>query len=1604
MSLAILEEPRLIHALPGRVRVHLPEWTGRGQRTLETRLRQVPGVRSAQANPLTGNLLVCFDPAVTDDQMVLAAVRTLEHNPISTRDDQLILPPVQHEGHGHTTRARIAVRGLDRDPELARRVVAHLERRPGVRAIANPLTGRVLVEFAASAGALDDLLADVAQLELPEVPGEERPADPLDPGPLVQSATRTVGAAFGLGLLVARRLLGFQGPPVSVAGPAETAAVIGILESFPAIRNRLHRLLGPPVADLLFSGASIASLTLAGSPLGLALSGAAALRLLTEVVPRRAAWRQYEERLGQVPGAQPGVVIRLEAGERSLLAARLLEGTGTATGDDGLPVPVAPGDLVPGGARLYGGPFVLEVQRAAPFMPEPRPVPLGDPLYDRYVQALGPLSLTYAALTALLTRSLTRTFAALLLVNPRAAVLGVEGANTGASARVLRSGVTVVGTRSHRAIRLPGLLLLDRPSILTDGWEVAHVVPLTESYDASAILAMATEVAAAAESPWGNAFPVVGGGPATTGAFDGGVATASVEGARYSLGPVEAHDSIPATIRHDPGDYLLLLRGEDEEQQLGVLALRARLAPGVTDLVQACRQHAVEIGLLAAGDPSAVQTLARRAEIPLLAGDDVVETIRARQAGGAFVAYVANNGEAGEAFAACDLAIGVGAGRSPFPARADLLAPDLSGVAAVVTAGARRKASVRDAVALSLLGNACGAVWGFRGRPGVERAASMVNVAALGALGIGWLRMHGGERLRSSLSRLVDPHPERWGRRSVESVFQALETTEAGLTTVQAVARRRATEPVVRRNGLVTALLAQIYSPLTGILAAGAGLSLVLGSTADVVMIGAMIVANASAGAWQEYRADQAAAALRRMGSVTARVLRDGRSVEVAANDVVPGDVLLLAPGDRVAADVRLFSTNGLEVDEAALTGESLPLAKGPSGGADASRVVLEGSDVVVGTARGVVVAVGPDTRLGSIAAALNLDEAPSSPLATRLSRMLRQLLPLIATGGAIVTAAGVLRGDPLLGQLALGASVAIAAVPEGLPILAKVGEAAVARRLTNRHALVHRLSAVEALGRVDVACTDKTGTLTEGHLALRCVADIDREVFLPGTLPRELRHLLLTAALAGPHPDAPDAASDRTDVAVAQAAADADLGSELRVAREAQSPFDSARSFHAAVVRGRLCVEGAAEALVRRCNRLRRAGDDQPLDEAGQEELLARAKQLAERGLRVLMVAEGRPATSVDDPHELIALGFLGISDPIRPAVPAAVRRCQEAGVRVIMLTGDHPATARTIASEAGLLGHEHAVLTGSEIATLPDDVLDQRLEQTAVIARATPLDKLRIVESLQRRGHTVAMTGDGVNDAPALRLADVGVAMGRGGTEVARQAADVVLADDDFSTLVETFVEGRSFWRNIRRALGLLLGGNLGELGLQVGASMLGLVAPLTSRQILAVNLITDVLPALAVALQEPEHHNLALLAREGASTFDVRLRKDIVRRAIATAVPALAIYLTTLRPMGIPGARTAAFASIVATQLAQTLDAGWAEGGLSQSVFGAVAGSTGMLAAALTIKPLRDFLGLTLLTPLDWALVGAGALVAVVLGRMLAAPAFAGPVPRLHPQGEG
>ena len=715
--------------------------------------------------------------------------------------------------------------------------------------------------------------------------------------------------------------------------------------------------------------------------------------------------------------------------------------------------------------------------------------------------------------------------------------------------------------------------------------------------------------------------------------------------------------------------------------------------------------------MLTAGDQIVAQGIARRAGVALTDGDNALEVIQARQAEGTYVAFVSDNAGAAAAFEASDLAIGLIDDHSHVCARADLLAPDLTAIAAIIEAGARQKATVGDAVGLSLIANIVGATWGIRGIPGIALASRGVYIAALAAIVDGWLRLRGGRRPESTISHLTDPHPEHWGQLDTASVLQTTRSSEKGLTSVEAAQRQQTAAPQTQRHKLLAALLDQVRSPLIGLLAVGAGFSLLLGAITDMAIISATIVASVAVNTWQENKANKTAEMLRNLGTPTARVLRDDQMTTIPSSEVVLGDILILAHGDHVAADARLLESHNLEVDEAALTGESLPVPKEADGGTDASRIVLAGSDVTSGNGRAVAVAVGSQTRMGATVAALSSEEAETSPLGMRLARMLRLFLPISVAGGTTVIGTGLLRGQPLTFLLAIGATIALAGVPEGLPLLAKVGETGMARRLATRNALVRRLSAVEALGRVDIACTDKTGTLTQGHLALSMVANFEQVTKIPTKLSKPLQNVLITAALACPHPDAPDAKSHPTDSAIIQGALDAGLNKQIRVPHEAEIPFDPARSFHVTLAQGSLCVKGAPEAVLPRCSWILQKGKKQPLDEASQNELLARAKRFAGRGLRLLLVAEGPPDTAIDNPEALTALGFIGISDPLRATASIAVRRCQEAGVRVIMITGDHPATARAIGQESGLLNGEGEVMTGTEIAELDDEALGEAL-----------------------------------------------------------------------------------------------------------------------------------------------------------------------------------------------------------------------------------------------------------------------------------------------------
>ncbi len=734
-------EPRLLHALPGRLRAHLPSGYVADRLSIERRVCQAPGVRSVAANPRTGNILIHFDPNRTDAPSLLSFLRNNSQTTAELEEEARPIPTAE-EAADHLQHVYLPVRGLDRDPRVARRALARLRQLFGVRAEPSLLTGRIAVDYDDRRVNFHELLARVAEVELPGLPGEDLPAHPLDRTPLLHAASRTVGATFGLGMLLLRRWLGWAQPARWTWSAAVAADALGLVRSFPFSRNGLRRSLGRHTTDLLFSAAGIVALTVAEGPLGLLVTGVEGYLLLREVLARRGAWRRYEAGLA-VAAAEPGAVIRLGPGEAAPLAAHVIEGAGTALGRDGLPRPLAPGDHVSAGARIVGGPLVLQLEGGRPFLPQPRPAPLAPSLYTRYLSIIDPLAFAYAALVAVGTRSAARALQALLSVNPRTAIIGMEAANLDAARRVLRDGVMVIGTRPRRAVRRPDVLLLDGPRLLTDGLEIAGVVPLEESLSPTELLALAGGVSAAAGSPWGPVFPRREGVSARSGSFNGLWAAALLRGVRYTLGPPEELPDVPGAARmlHE-GGYLLELTLEGIAP-LALMALRPRLSPAATRLVESCRRWGIRLEMLSGGAPEAAKGVARRAGVALAAETDPAALIRERQRSGALVAFVSDSAQAAPAFADCDLAIGLAWGeRRRFPARADLLAADLGGVAAILEAGARRDRAVRDGVWCSAAANLAGAL-GVRGGAGGVGASRAVYVAALAALADGWLRLRG---------------------------------------------------------------------------------------------------------------------------------------------------------------------------------------------------------------------------------------------------------------------------------------------------------------------------------------------------------------------------------------------------------------------------------------------------------------------------------------------------------------------------------------------------------------------------------------------------------------------------------------------------------------------------------------------------------------------------------------------------------------------------------------------------------------------------------------------------------------------------------------------
>ncbi len=768
-------------------------------------------------------------------------------------------------------------------------------------------------------------------------------------------------------------------------------------------------------------------------------------------------------------------------------------------------------------------------------------------------------------------------------------------------------------------------------------------------------------------------------------------------------------------------------------------------------------------------------------------------------------------------------------------------------------------------------------------------------------------------------------------------------------------------------------LLAQFQEFLVLLLLAAATVSLFLGETTDAVVIFIVLTINAMLGVAQELKAEKSLAALKELSPPLARVLRDAEISEVPAMLLVPGDLILLNTGDFVPADARLIEAVNLKINESALTGESEPVIKDPTFStsdqpalAERINLVFMGTSVSFGKGKALVISTGPNTEIGQIACMLQTIKPEKTPLQQKLSGLSRQL-GLLAIGICLaIFLLGAATGNNLLEMFLTAVSLAVAAIPEGLPAIVTIVLAAGVHRMSRQQAIVRKLPAVETLGAATVICSDKTGTLTQNTMTVRQITTGRKTYRVTGegyqtvgnflengrpVNPGEDRLLLIALKMGFLGSDArvlleqghPKVVGDPTEGALVVAAAKAGLAGDRLVnelPRINEFPFDPERKRASLVCRGKIpewnreeqtdcwvLTKGAPDLIIERCHHWLDNPGPRPLTPEKKDYFLQNNLQMTTKAQRVLALAlrpaVDLPETAAEAEYGLCLIGLVGMVDPIRPEVYAALEECRKAGVRVKMITGDHRDTALAIGRDLGLAVDRKQVITGGELDRISRDELIERVDSLNIFARVSPEHKVRIVDALKTNGEVVAMTGDGINDAPALKRADIGIAMGKTGTDVAKEAAEMVLVDDNFATIVKAVREGRVIFENIKKAIYFLLSTNSGEIMAILAAMLLGWPLPLLPVQILWINLVTDSLPALSLGVEPAESEAMESLPRSPAEgIFEPRSRPAIVFFGVLIALITLASFRMGLT-ISLAKGRTMAFATLSLSQLIHALN---------------------------------------------------------------------------------
>jgi Ca2+-transporting ATPase len=872
-------------------------------------------------------------------------------------------------------------------------------------------------------------------------------------------------------------------------------------------------------------------------------------------------------------------------------------------------------------------------------------------------------------------------------------------------------------------------------------------------------------------------------------------------------------------------------------------------------------------------------------------------------------------------------------------------------------------------------------------------------------------------------------HP--WSR-PVEEIAEILDVSvDDGLSEDEVRERRKRFGPnqlrEAERRSIWELLIEQFKSLVIALLAAAGVAALLFGHTLDAAAIAVVIFLNTAIGFWTEYGAMRSMEALREMGDIEATVARDGELTQLHAREIVPGDIVHLSRGDVVPADLRLVDTADLEADESALTGESVPVGKSPESVspetelAERTSMLFRGTVITRGEATAITVATGMDTELGEISEMVDRADRDRVPLEKRLDRLGRQLVWIVLAVAALVGLAGAWAGRDLLLMVETSIALAVAAVPEGLPIVATVALSYGMWQMKRQNALIRYLPSVETLGTTTTICVDKTGTLTENRMSIEVLATPDNlfEVrrtdqghaqFFDGESSVEMADDEQLSRAVEVTVLANEASEDEAEAADPMEVAMVELGEQVGRPREEMLercpqvrfvPFDTEINLMATiheVDQGYMvAVQGAPEDVLDHCTRL--FGRDEPLDSSTRDRLRERADALAADGYRVIGLAtRSADGPEVDCYENLAFAGFVGLMDPPREDVSSAIEDCHRAGVRSVMVTGDHPETARFIAEEIGLIeDDETEPLVGEELEQLADDAdrRRERLLSTEVLARVTPSQKLDLIDLLAEEGETVAMTGDGVNDAPALQSADIGIAMGDRGTQVAREAADMILLDDAFPTIVQALERGRIIFENIRKFVVYLLSGNIGEILLVGVAAALGVPLPLLPLQILYLNVLNDVFPALALGVGPGSGQEMDAAPRSGDDT--ILERRDWEDIGVYGAIIALAVgggFGVALGPGELPTdkAVTVSFLSLSIARLLHVFNMRRADSGVwlneiskNPYVWGALALDVGLLVMAVYIPLLAGVLSLTPPGWIGWCIVIATSVVPLLMGQL-------------------